>query len=392
MVLAACGFAGQRNTSQLFVVNRTASPPSIGTLDGRCLRLDHARARVVVGACNFSAPGAPTEWRLVAPPHPPMPPPSPAYVPVHALIGEQPPPQTFRCQSASTCFEETAAVCTRQPNCSSFSLCACWASGQEAQLFPTGPDEGEHNLPWTTFVRAPPAAPAPASLSPNTRFHLVNPSTQTCAVASSDGLHLAAVSCASAGPPQWMLDSSDGPQPDAARLLNTASWACLTSVEPNPSVHACLAAQLQAADGSGRLLQPSSVTCDHTYATTMALDPQALLSTGVLVHTALTVTQAASDANCTTQVQQRLSAAPSLAASRRSHADFWDDYWNASWVDLGPDYSLLESFYYGMQGHIGMAARPQPGNFHPGWSLHSPPGLIPHVCFRMFNACQMANV
>jgi hypothetical protein len=34
------------------------------------------------------------------------------------------------------------------------------------------------------------------------------------------------------------------------------------------------------------------------------------------------------------------------------HANWWQAYWSASSVDLGPDYALLESFYYGMQYQV----------------------------------------
>jgi hypothetical protein len=68
---------------------------------------------------------------------------------------------------------------------------------------------------------------------------------------------------------------------------------------------------------------------------------------------------------------------PALAA----HAVWWEHWWNASAVDLGPGRKLLESFYYGAQYMLGCFARPggtTAGLLGP-WSLQDPVGWSDHL-------------
>ena len=51
-------------------------------------------------------------------------------------------------------------------------------------------------------------------------------------------------------------------------------------------------------------------------------------------------------------------AKDNAASARAAHAAWWSDYWQAgAKIDLGPQRSRLEGFYYGMHYQIGSASR-----------------------------------
>lgn len=74
-------------------------------------------------------------------------------------------------------------------------------------------------------------------------------------------------------------------------------------------------------------------------------------------------------------------AAANLTALAAQHTAFWESWWNASSVDLGPSRQVLESFYYGAQYMLACFARP--GGMTAGllgpWSLQDPVGWSDHL-------------
>jgi hypothetical protein len=58
------------------------------------------------------------------------------------------------------------------------------------------------------------------------------------------------------------------------------------------------------------------------------------------------------------------SVSKQVAAEQHATLHWWDAYWNASSIDLGPKYRQLEQFYYGLQYTVGAASRA--GRMAPG--------------------------
>ena len=104
-------------------------------------------------------------------------------------------------------------------------------------------------------------------------------------------------------------------------------------------------------DGSVEANLTVSIEADRQYTLVLAvqssLDPPVPVSTtsGTRVGTDTSIDVLGS----AVRLARRSSTTEGLLALRTSHAHWWESYWNASSVDLGPERRVLESFWFGMQ-------------------------------------------
>ena len=136
---------------------------------------------------------------------------------------------------------------------------------------------------------------------------------------------------------------------------------CLTAIPPVPLIRVAAAAAV--ADGSGAITSASD-----SYPSRTLSDGSVEVNTTVHVKANRRYTFAVAVLSSRDESGDLVAAATSLAAKaatasgksalRAAHAQWWQAYWNASSVQLGPQRQTLESFWYGMQYMAGCMNRP----------------------------------
>ena len=146
--------------------------------------------------------------------------------------------------------------------------------------------------------------------------------------------------------------------------------ACLTIAEPNRNLNAAVAATV--APESGVAQEPQlEARSNGAYASNFTIKllpgkPQHLVvgvhvcckgcqAIGTPACAALPASNAGGNGAVSAAVSLAAAVAKDVAAEEASTRGWWDRYWNASSINLGPRYRQLEQFYYGLQVSAGSA-------------------------------------
>jgi len=401
LLLNSCGRGGQHDGAQRFVVDPDGA---VTTRDGRCLQLagrplgpdcTNSTLRLTVGPCG----GAGTAWRLsagqlilaaqadspqyyavVAGPRPPS---VPGYGAVPGSVGGQSRGglPLCRCTSVADCPAQAAAQCNASSTCQSFAVylsggspgwdgwCQMYDTADTKDAYPDGgwnlwrklPSRQQSVFEWRQAprhgVKQPTGAPYDRLGDPWSQIQFVvadtSPSTEV-----------------------WSHDSSSGVLFITENAAATGE-ACLTFAEPNRNINVAVAVTV--VDASGTVVDVAGhVASNGAFAsnTTISLQPDRPLWLLATVYVCCKGCEAIGTRRCPTLPPTAGNAAvqPAVAAAMdQQHAvarlqddtmRFWDGFWNASSINLGPQYRQLEQFYYGMQYTVGAASRP--GKMAPG--------------------------
>ena len=144
---------------------------------------------------------------------------------------------------------------------------------------------------------------------------------------------------------------------------------------PQPFLNISLGIAATMTDMGGTVLKPQSATAGGN-----AYDLKAHET--VVLRLVIETTRPPAVAHTSaTDAAVSLSETANLQRLEAETAAFWERWWNASSIDLGPDRATLESFYYGSQYMLACFSRPDgvaAGLLGP-WSLQDPVGWSDHL-------------
>ena len=381
VVLNTCGRGGQHDGAQTFNVS---SDGAVHTRDGRCLVLGGPPRgkdctagdvqRIVLGDCGASPrlmldrasdhlvfEGTALKASVavpVVPPPAPIPAPS-GYTGVAGDVGGQSQHGTplCNCSSVAACPDEAAKQCSADPKCRSFAVyspgghsgwngwCQMYGAADTAAAYP---DRG-----WNLFRKNAVDAKPPPLKDPFAPVDFV------------------VAAAANATPLVWAYEPETGIL-STAPTGQTPGTPCLTFVEPNRNLNAAVAVKIVGATGfapasDGIRLANTTVTLQPGRTLTLVIANGVCCKecTAIGTPTCEHPNPGGDDNWAVSQAQRMASqAAPRGASLRAETVAWWDTFWNASSINLGPSYRVLEQFYYGMLYTIGAAARP--GKMAPG--------------------------
>jgi len=387
VLLNTCGRGGQHAGSQRF---RVGADGAVTLSDGRCLVLagrpkgrdcSNATRRITIGPCG----GPTTAWKMARGQLSltdggttyfagllkmrPAPPPGPAGKPVHPQPGftsfpgdvggqSQHGAPLCNCSSAAACPAEAAKQCAASADCHSFAVY----------------EHGGH-AGWKGWCQTYGAKDTAARYQdPGWNLWKKNSNeSDSAALGDAEGDAFSPVPFVVAEPSSsgtWTFDADSG----ALSLGNVSAVpggaACLTIAEPNRNLNAAVAATV--APESGVAQEPQlEARSNGAYASNFTIKllpgkPQHLVvgvhvcckgcqAIGTPACAALPASNAGGNGAVSAAVSLAAAVAKDVAAEEASTRGWWDRYWNASSINLGPRYRQLEQFYYGLQVSAGSA-------------------------------------
>ena len=183
-----------------------------------------------------------------------------------------------------------------------------------------------------------------------------------CAGLDANGEFLEAADCDNAT--VWAYDApSKHLYSIAAGEHKWGHGRCLTAVEPNPFVVAAMALRVVDSSGAAVPLLASATSPElHHSSLSLSLDhlqgPLTILTAIITQGDCTGCDPEVSDPEGSAMALVEKHAKDNAASARAAHAAWWSDYWQAgAKIDLGPQRSRLEGFYYGMHYQIGSASR-----------------------------------
>jgi hypothetical protein len=377
VLLNTCGRGGQHDGAQSFGIG---SDGAVQTRDGRCLVLggpprgkdcaDNATQRIVLGDCgasprlmldrtsgNLVFEGTGLAAVVAVPTTPPIPPPTPfpapdGYTAVAGDVGGQGAAGTplCNCSSVAACPDEAAKQCNADPQCRSFAVyspggkrgwngwCQMYNAADTGKAYP---DSG-----WNLYRKG--------------KQPLLDPFVPVDFI----------VAAANATPLVWTFEPVIGFL-SVAPTGQTPGTPCLTFVEPNRNLNAAVAVKVVGEPGlapasDGRRLANTTVSLQPGRPLTLVVANAVCCKECTAIGTPQCGADQGGDANLAVSRAQGIAsaAAPQATSLQAETVEWWDAYWNASAVNLGPRFRVLEQFYFGMLYTVGAAGRP--GKMAPG--------------------------
>eukprot|EP00039_Didymoeca_costata_P021658 m.345095 g.345095 ORF g.345095 m.345095 type:complete len:1118 (+) comp25741_c0_seq1:555-3908(+) len=150
------------------------------------------------------------------------------------------------------------------------------------------------------------------------------------------------------------------------RVINNQTGHCLTVAEPNPQVFGAIAMAFGGIHNGTESLNASNSLLVNGSLQLFPGDNIDLIIAGTILDEFKGITEKDAVSSVLNAAIEYAQDAHKVANLKSKHEEWWQQYWNSSEVDLGSNWTELESFYYGMQYMTGSGAVPTADSVAPG--------------------------